>query len=426
MSPVRFATPLFRHFAASVSTALFFLIAAFPSVAQTARPPVAKPPTTRTTPVGFPQDAGPHDATSSIEWWYFNAFLTTEKGKKFAVVGSFFRVGLPNSKKGHYLIYSLADLSANTRRAYSILDPQNVAYLRTVTILQTQLNPTDPRPFQLLAYLEKDRLPAPHQKLISNAVVRTKPRFTMALGNNVLSQESADGRTWHVALNGGEDWTLDLEMEQPALRAMLPGGNGKTGVKRPDDMYYLTLSRMDVKGTLEQDGEVEGVTGIGWLDRQWGSPEMVTNYSWDWFGIRLDDGNDLLLMRVREAASGKTVQQFATLLTKEGVQTVEKPTVYKPTGTWIDPATNITFPAGFEVTLPTSGYTLTMTPVFPEQTIPVLGVGDAIWEGVVEVRGTNKSGGAVTGQGYMELHGYRPKPRKAAVGGGEGTPGGTR
>ncbi len=35
---------------------------------------------------------------STIEWWYFNSFLTTEGGKRYAVVASFFRTGLGAQK----------------------------------------------------------------------------------------------------------------------------------------------------------------------------------------------------------------------------------------------------------------------------------------------------------------------------------------
>jgi hypothetical protein len=57
------------------------------------------------------------------------------------------------------------------------------------------------------------------------------------------------------------------------------------------------------------------------------------------------------------------------------------------------------------------GHTLTMTPAFPDQTIPVIGIRDAIWEGVVNVTGT------ATGRGYMELVGYQaPRPAKPGKG----------
>jgi predicted secreted hydrolase len=196
---------------------------------------------------------------------------------------------------------------------------------------------------------------------------------------------------------------------------MLPGSRDRSGAQPANEMYYVALTRMDVAGTLTRGGVVEKVTGSGWLDRQWGSPSYVANHGWDWFGLQLDNGDDLILNRMRDLNTGKVVKVEATVLTKDRVQTVETPTVYRPTGTWTDPATHITFPAGFTVTLPRSGYTLQMSPAFADQTIPVIGIGDAIWEGVVNVTGTGADGTRASGHGYMELVGYRTPPKIAKV-----------
>jgi hypothetical protein len=54
-----------------------------------------------------------------------------------------------------------------------------------------------------------------------------------------------------------------------------------------------------------------------------------------------------------------------------------------------------------------------MSPAFADQTIPVIGIGEAIWEGVVNVTGTGANGTRASGRGYMELVGYRPAPKIA-------------
>lgn len=376
------------------------------------RTPASKPqvaPPVRKTRVGLPQDAGPHDAVSTIEWWYFNSFLTTESGGKYAVVGSFFRTGLPGSRKGHYLIYSLADLSEKSATAYSILDKSNLELLRSFLPLVASARPNDPRPLQLLATLQQGELPEPHQSLGENASLRTSPRFSIAFRNNTLSQATADARTWKANLSGG-NWSLDLTLSQSNDRpAMLVGGEGKTGLRRPDDMYYVCLTRMDTVGTLVLDGVIEKVTGVGWLDRQWGRSWVVENNGWDWFGVQLSDGSDLIVYRIRDNKTGKILRQEATLLSQDGKQTVDRSARIRAIGTWTDPVSRNIYPAGFEISLPTIGHTLSVTPAFPDQTIPVLGIGDAIWEGVVNVKGTDRGGSALTGQGYMELVGYEKK-----------------
>ncbi|GAB4451292.1 MAG: lipocalin-like domain-containing protein [Armatimonadaceae bacterium] len=395
-----------------LSLVAILIVPGIRAFAQETAPLAAKPAEPAQESVGFPRDAGPHDSTSSIEWWYFNSFLKTENGRDLAVVGSFFRVGLPGQRKGHYLIYSLTDLKLNRQEAHSVMDRQSYLLLRSLAQLQITAKPDDPRPYELLRLLNDDSLPEPHELLTENARVVAGERFSIAMENNSLSQVSTDGREWKAILNGS-DWTLELNFSQPERPAMLVGGKGMTGIKRPNDMYYLSLTRMDVQGTISDDGVVRSVKGVGWLDRQWGSPEFVQNYGWDWLGIQMEDGSDMILYRIRDLETGNILKVEGTVLTRDGDTIVDNPSAFRRTGVWTDPQTRITFPSTFDVKLPKTGYDLKVEPIFPEQTIPVFGIGDAIWEGVVQVTGTDKNGNPVSGKGYLELVGYRkPLPKK--------------
>lgn len=401
-----------RPLCLSALVAFTVLFPALPSRAQGGLPLPVMP--ARTTPVGLPQDAGPHD-TATIEWWYFNSFLTTESGKRYAVIGSFFRTGLSAQKKGHYLLYALADLDANTKTAYSVLDTANLALLKGVLPLLAMQKPDDPRPLQLLSALQNNRLPKPHRLHPGPAKVRTKPLFAISFGKNWIAQAAPDARTWKANLSG-DDFTLSLRMEQETGRPpMLVGGEGKTGLNRPDDMFYVSLTRMTSAGTLTRNGVTEKVTGIAWVDRQWGSSWVVGDNGWDWFGLQLDDGSDLIVYRITDNATGRVLRAEATLLRKDGTQIVDKAPTFAASGTWTDPVTKIAYPQTFTITMPTAGLSLTATPAFDAQTIPVIGIGDAIWEGVVNVTGTGPNGAAITGRGYRELVGYRSKPAAAAV-----------
>lgn len=363
----------------------------------------------RTTPVGLPQDAGPHDADATIEWWYYNAFFKTESGKEYAVVCSFFRTGLPGGKKGHYLIYSLADLAAKTKKAYSVLDSTNIALLQSFLPLAASQRPNDPQPMQLLALLQQNKLPAPHLNLNAPATVAAKPLFSIGFGkDNIFEQATPNARSWRGALKG-DGWNLNLSLSQKeSTPPMLVGGEGKTGLARPDDMFYISLTRMDASGDLTMNGKTERVTGIGWVDRQWGTSWVVQNNGWDWFGLHLDDGSDLIVYRVVDNDTKKILRAEATLLRPDGTQIVDKIVTITPQSgaTYVDKRSGIAYPSRFDIRIKTLGIAITVTPEFPDQTIPVLGIGDAIWEGVVRVNGTNAGGTTISGRGYMELVGY--------------------
>ncbi len=371
----------------------------------------------RTTPVGFPHDAGAHDADAAIEWWYFNAFLKTASGRHYAVVGSFFRTGIQATKKGHYLIYSLTDLDSKRVIANgSVLDQANVALLKAYLPLMAMRNPDDPGLLKTLAALQKNKMPAPHRASRETAVVVNKPRFAISFDGNAFAQKTANGRTWRATLKDPA-FSLSLDFAQPTRPAMLVGGAGMTGLNRPDDMFYVSLTRADASGTLTVDGKTESVAGTGWIDRQWGRSWIVGNNGWDWFGAHLDNGADLIVYRVKDNDTGKVLRAEATLLNADGTQTVDKAVTFAATGEWLDPASGIAFPESFAVTLANIGYTLRFEPVFDAQAIPTIGIGAAFWEGVVSVTGTDKTGAPVTGRGYRELVGYkaRPTPKTAAT-----------
>jgi hypothetical protein len=247
-----------------------------------------------------------------IEWWYFNAFVKGAKsGKQYAIVGSFFRTGLPGGPKGHYLIYSLADLDAKTKTAYSVLDRANLDLLKGyLTLARLRDGGNEQRAAQLQTLLQKGELPKPHRVLDTSAVVSSRPGtsepFAITMGANALRCVSADGRTWRATLQG-DDFALDLTLRQPAVTrpAMRVGGAGKTGLDRPDDMFYVSLTRMTASGTLARNGNApETVTGEGWLDRQWGTSWVVQDTGWDWFGVQLNDGSDLIVYQIRDNKTG--------------------------------------------------------------------------------------------------------------------------
>lgn len=361
----------------------------------------APPMPPRTTPVGFPQDAGPHDE-SLIEWWYANAFVKNAQGHEWAIVLSFFRTGF-GPQKGHYLIYSLIDLKEKKKRTASILDKTNFTLLRALLTLsqaqQPQLKP-------LAEAMQQGRLPKPH-RLFPEVATLTPSPFAIAMGANRLHQASADARTWHAVIDD-PSFAIDLTLTQPSHPAMRVGGEGMTGIKQPQDMFYLSLTHMQAEGTLRIGAKSEAVQGAGWLDRQWGTSWVVQNNGWDWFGLALDDGSELIVYRVRDNKTKAILQASATLLRADGTQVVEPAPRFVSSKPHKDPVTKITYPHHFEITLPTLGLSLRTQALFDHQVIPVLGIGEGIWEGVVTVDGRNAQGKPLRGRGFMELVGYAP------------------
>ena len=201
----------------------------------------------------------------NIEWWYVNAHVTTEKGRHLAVMGSFFRIGNGVSPlnpflaapRAHYLIYEVTDLG-KTQRPYSLADKNMVGLLQQITPLLAAANPTDRGARALLAALKVGKLPAPHQEIAGQASVVNAP-FHLAYGadNTLASTMRQHDFTLHLDAGGPDKIQLTLASQKPPMAV---GGKGQTGLTKPTDMYYYSLTRCSVRGTVDTGAGPEKIT----------------------------------------------------------------------------------------------------------------------------------------------------------------------
>lgn len=367
----------------------------------------------------------PHNETS-IEWWYVNAHVTTEKGRHLAIVGSFFRFGGAHSPLGefapnpaHYLIYAVTDLDAKTQRPYSLADGNMTALLTQMAPLLAVTSPNDQGVKALLTALNAGKLPAPHQKIAGKATITARPFRVVYGAENTLTSSDVTNTAFDVRLNGGVDKIhLTLSAQKPPMAV---GGKGQTGLTKPTDMYYFSLTRCSVGGTIDTGSGPEKITvGQGWFDHQWGNSWVTQNNGWDWWGVQLDDGTDILFFRQRNLSTGKVFFPLATFMDKDGRQSVTKKIVFRPDpkSLWKSAKTNVTYPLGWTVTFPEKGLQVHITAAVKDQEMPILGPGGGIWEGACQVNGLYARYDAqgrqqetfavrsVVGTAYMELVGY--------------------
>ena len=358
----------------------------------------------------------------NIEWWYINAHVTTEKGRHLALIGSFFRFGsgfnpLDGSPipRAHYLIYAVTDLDKKTQRPYSLADTGMVSLLKQFGPLLAAQNPRDKGVRAFLAGLEQGRLPAPPQKIGGEASVVSAP-FHLAYGEeNTLAATNATNTSFDLNLNaGGPDKIhLSLASQKPAMAV---GGKGETGLKRANDMYYFSLTRCAVAGTVDTGAGPEKITGgLGWFDHQWGNSWVASNNGWDWWGTQLDNGTDILFFRQRDLKTGRVFFPLATFMDKNGHQSVTKNIVFTPDpkAHWKSAKSGVTYPLGWNVTFPDKNLSLHLTASVKDQEMPILGPGAGIWEGMCQVTAwpltmykNNLDMKPTRGVAYMELVGY--------------------
>src|SRR5574342_527364 len=181
--------------------------------------------------ISLPKDVRPHD-DSNIEWWYFFAHLNGDRGGKYAVMASFFRVGELEIGKGHYIIHTLIDLNRKKRVNFSGIDWKlKLGMLAMYLPFYLLLHPTDYRMWKLYKCLLKGEMPAPHT-LIKNTAINENPT-ELNYGSHKLTFKGENEDAFDVLLKE-RDSEVQLEFT-PLKQVGLIGGDGK-----PDDLYYYS------------------------------------------------------------------------------------------------------------------------------------------------------------------------------------------
>lgn len=352
----------------------------------------------RLTNISLPKDAGPHK-DSNIEWWYFFSFLKGDRGGRYAVMASFFRVGELEFNKGHYIIHTLINLNTKKRLNYSSIDSKVKLNMLLYLPFYLLLHPTDRRMWRMYKSLLKNDIPSPHT-LLKNTKIKQNPT-ELLYGKHKLSFKDENEDTFDVQLME-KDLEVTLEFT-PSKPIALIGENGK-----PDDLYYYSFTKNRVLGKIKTDRGTEIVKGRGWFDHQWGRDySLAKGFGWNWFGLQLSDGRELLL---NEMNPNKPDSSMANLVEKDGTLRFTRGISFKEMKHWKSLKTNARYPLEWKISIPEFAIELQVAAAFPSQEMQILGPIQAIWEGVCTVTGTeilsNGKRRMIDGMGFMELVGY--------------------
>jgi len=208
----------------------------------------------------------------------------------------------------------------------------------------------------------------------------------------------------HVQAQGedGSD-TLDVDLGEARLRLALVDRRGPFA--RHGDGYedygggvatwYYARPRMDVSGTVVRDGVSEVVRGSAWFDHQWGTLASAASSRWDWVGAQLDDGRELMVVRLPTAEG---LVGYAELTERDcSTRTFYGDEVrFGSKAAWTSPGSGCTYPMGW--TLGVGDLDLTLDAVVEDQEITAEPA--HYWEGAATISGSTG------GRAYVELVGY--------------------
>ncbi len=390
----------------------------------------------------------PHDNVG-IEWWYLNTHVTTSAGRHLAVIASFFRFGQGAGVSGnttpqsHYLIYAVTDLDAKTHQTYSLADSKSLKLMQQLASLAMLASPNSSQAQALASMAGSGKFPPPTQLISGACKVADSPNFACVYGNAAsVTAVAGEPNVFRMVVTGnaapvtpGAPLKLDLTFV-PQRIPMYVGGKGLTGVSTPDDMKYVSMTRCDVTGTIDTGSGVESVaatTGaggprqmssvenIGWFDHQWGSSWTPQNVGWDWWGVQLRSGVDILYYELVQPGMRKVLQTMATFEYPDGRQVTTHNIQFTPdvTDLWTSSYNGASYPMKWRVTFPDQHTWLNVAADVDDQEMPILGPGkSAIWEGSVKVEsGIIPAPGsmirmlAIPGVGYMELVAYKKQAK---------------
>jgi predicted secreted hydrolase len=321
----------------------------------------------------FPRDHGKHP-NFQTEWWYLTGNLRSEDGRDWGFQLTFFRRSMAREPARKSSAWGVRDIYP---AHFALVDVKDGRFFHKEIMVREGPG---------LAESARDRLR-----------VRVKDWTAEMTGNEIRIS----------ARSGGYSIALSLTPEKPVT---LHGDRGYS--RKGDDpaqaSYYYSFTRLKVRGFIMFRGTRRRVSGSAWMDHEFGSSILTKDQAgWDWFGIRLDEGTDLMLFRLRRK-DGTPEQSFGTLVKKDGVSIDlhGRGIRIASTAGWSSERTGATYPSRWVIEIPTEGIKLDVVPLVADQELSSTGsTGIVYWEGAVKVRGVRR-GERIRGKGYVELTGY--------------------
>ncbi len=312
----------------------------------------------------FPRDHGAHPEFR-IEWWYLTANLEGPDGTPMGVQWTLFRFGLaPEAHEGWD-------------------SPQGWMAHAGVTTPE--------------AHFAAERFA---RDGIGQAGVTLEP-FEAWLDDWSMTSHAPDGADAFDELRltaRGSDFAFDLRAT--AHGPLVLHGDAGYSVKSEGGQasHYYSQPFFTVEGEVTlPDGPV-AVTGLGWLDREWSSQALQGDASgWDWFAMHFEDGDRLMIARVRSEADAQGWFSAATWITPDGATETFGPDAPRFTPLETARVAGREVPVRWRVELPPRDLDVEVTAINPDAWMDTA---FPYWEGPVRITGTHP------GIGYLEMTGY--------------------
>jgi len=301
--------------------------------------------------VHFPEDEGVHPG-SKVEWWYLNATVSDDEGHDYTAMLAYFQPSLK--------IITVADLDAK------------------------------------VFYHEVPKI----EELIAVNPEYAEGKLDLKW-NDYNRWYRIDEDSYHYSLQAKGDtigFSFNLAQEKEPL---MVGGDGLIEWIE-GSTYYYSLTRLQIDGQIEIQGETIDVAGIGWMDHQW--MEDIGERGWQWFSIQLDDSEIICWNIVN--LDGTLESCDLTMMRSNGSVYHTTDIELEAIDSWTSPETGQVYGTTWTLREGSSDIDLKIEARFPKQEIILFKESPQytwqFWEGGTTVSG-QIDGQSVTGIGYAEL-----------------------
>jgi predicted secreted hydrolase len=325
----------------------------------------------------FPKDHGAHPAFRT-EWWYYTGHLRTAGGRTFGFELTFFRRAIPPE-----------DVKTLPSR-------WSITHLYLAHFAVTDVGG---RRFR---FAEKVSRPGLGKAGADEGRLRVWIDGWQAA--------SPEGGTAHRLAAQDGDLALSLTLE-PAKPPVIHGTQGisRKGAEPGQASHYYSFTRLQTSGTLTMGKERLDVTGVSWMDHEFGSADLAPEtVGWDWFSIQLADQSELMLYRLRRSDGSSDPVSSGTVVGPDGRTrhlALDEFTI-ETTDFWTSPHSRARYPARWRISIPSLDLSLDVVPLLADQELRTSrSTQVTYWEGAAAASGT-KQGRSAAGHGYVELTGY--------------------
>ena len=344
------------------------LAALAPLLAAAGWETVVGPPTLQ-----FPRDHGAHPSFRT-EWWYVTGQVGDAVGRRYGFQLTFFRQGLDPGPPVP---------GESGLRAHEVL----AAHLAVGDVAAGRVR-----------FAERLRR-------VAGGLAGTSTEDLDLFLEDWTMRRTPEGTVVIAASDRGT--AADLRLKLTPVKPLVLHGEGGLSSKGPSPgnaSVYVSWTRLEARGTLALDGRAVQVQGHAWFDHEWGTSQLGPDVAgWDWFGLRLADGREVMLYRLRREGGSTASESAGTLVQRDGSPHHLTAADFALTAKtwWTSPRTGARYPATFHVTVPLAGLDVEVRPQIPDSELDARGSsGTVYWEGPVAVAGSAQ------GEGYTELTGY--------------------